>query len=235
MKLSIQNILLTLFIIACGVNLYAEFIESTQLIFISKPSLMILLSAWFYYSAKEKNQYFNLIAAALFFSLLGDSLLMIVEANPAKELFFIFGLGSFLLAHVAYLVGFRLIGNYKRGLFGAAHYWKWPLFGLFFLMIWVLKPGIPDDLQLPVAIYCFVIILMVMSCIHLKAYMPYKIFKWLMLGATLFLISDTIIGLNKFRTDLLSIPYVRLWIMSFYLLGQYFIVKGSIKYLNQKA
>jgi len=99
----------------------------------------------------------------------------------------------------------------------------------------MLKPGIPEDLQLPVAVYCFVIVLMVMSCVHLKSHVSKKVYNWLMLGATLFLISDTIIGLNKFRIDLLSIPFARILIMVFYLLGQYFIVKGSIKYLNPNA
>ena len=48
-------------------------------------------------------------------------------------------------------------------------------------------------------------------------------------GAFLFMISDTIIALNKFKSADLNIPFARIWIMSLYILGQFFIVMASAK------
>ncbi|MCB0548246.1 MAG: hypothetical protein KDD19_11740, partial [Phaeodactylibacter sp.] len=49
----------------------------------------------------------------------------------------------------------------------------------------------------------------------------------LMAGILLFILSDSLIALNKFRVDLVVIPYARLWIMATYLLGQYWIARNA--------
>jgi uncharacterized membrane protein YhhN len=52
------------------------------------------------------------------------------------------------------------------------------------------------------------------------------------LGAILFILSDSVIALNKFKSDDLNIPMPRLIIMVTYILGQFLIVEGVIK--NEK-
>ena len=82
-------------------------------------------------------------------------------------------------------------------------------------------------MKTPVVIYSLTIILMGIGALNLKYKAPDIVFYTVFTGAVLFIISDTIIGLNKFKSDDIQIPHVRLWIMGFYLMGQFFLAKGA--------
>ena len=53
---------------------------------------------------------------ALVFSVGGDTLLMFVEGDPGRPQFFLFGLASFLVAHIFYLIAFAKYPSDQLGL-----------------------------------------------------------------------------------------------------------------------
>ena len=88
---------------------------------------------------------------------------------------------------------------------------------------------VPKEMQVPVLIYSLAIMTMLLACLNLNGKIPSNIFKILFAGAFLFMISDTFIALNKFKSADFNIPLARIWIMSLYLLGQYLMVRASAR------
>ena len=63
-----------------------------------------------------------------------------------------------------------------------------------------------------------------------------KSFAWVLVGALLFMFSDTLIALNNFTTFFEGNKYLaKIFIMSFYAGGQYLIVKGFFEQKNNSA
>jgi uncharacterized membrane protein YhhN len=220
-----RNIFLWLFGIFSFVNIVGEILQSVKLIFATKPVLMILLSLWFYLETKEKTSRFTrYILGGFIFSILGDTFLMFNENGMGGEIFFLLGLGSFLITHLFYVGAFLNCNKQKEG-FVAQNKWLFLPFAFFLLMntafLW---NGIPSDLKIPVIVYSSAIVAMAMSGLNLKTRISKQIFQIIFGGVLLFLISDTFIGINKFHT---ALPSARVLIMIPYLLGQYFIAKGA--------
>jgi uncharacterized membrane protein YhhN len=84
----------------------------------------------------------------------------------------------------------------------------------------VLLPNMDAAMQLPVAVYALAITAMVGSVTNLQGLIDASIFRPLLAGVLLFLLSDTLIAVNKFLTPL---PLAGLAIMATYLLAQYLI------------
>ena len=215
---------LALWLGLCIAYLVAEHIEHTTLIYVFKPMLVSCLAVYFYSTTRSyPSRFRNLIVAALVFSVSGDSILMLEEQGGSSGLYFIFGLASFLLAHLCYLMAFRQVLPEQKGLFALRPIW-WPIIGLYLLLnIGILWPDLPPDMKVPVPLYCIAILSMTAACMHLFPKIPRPVFMVLMSGVLLFVFSDTIIGLNKFKLAQLSIPSPRLFIMIPYLLAQLLI------------
>ncbi len=189
--------------------------------YIAKPGTMILLLIWVASNT-------GLGGALLWFviggvlSLFGDVFLML----PGN--FFIPGLVSFLLAHVAYLVGFNvngLIFNWQSAIFlvGIATISFW----LYSRLAGAMKAKKQAEFQLPVLIYVVVISLMVFS-----ALMTGWRDNWLRLpaalvsaGAVLFYASDSMLAWDRFIQPL---SHARLRVMVTYHLGQLGILGGAL-------
>jgi uncharacterized membrane protein YhhN len=225
-----RKIILLLFLVLALLNLWAEYSFSRNLIFATKPLLVTSLGLWFFIETKNNNTLFrSLILLALLFSVGGDTLLMFVEGDPEKQHFFLFGLASFLVAHIFYLSAFVKYPSDKLGLINRKKWWI-SIFAVYIAYFnWFLLPDVPKEMQIPVLVYSLAIMTMLLACLNLNGKIPSKIFLVLFSGAMLFMISDTIIALNKFKSDEFTIPFARIWIMSFYLLGQFLLVKGSAK------
>ena len=86
-------------------------------------------------------------------------------------------------------------------------------------------------IKFPVILYSSVISGMVVYALNLNGKMTTQSFQIITLGALLFMISDTIIGITKFGD--ITIENTRLLIMPTYILGQYLIVKGAISANNE--
>lgn len=164
---------------------------------------------------------------ALFFSWIGDCILLFADKG---ELYFIFGLVSFLIAHILFILLFL------RQKSGNKHFKK-PLFWIGFIaiivylvsMLTLLIPSL-GDLKIPVAIYAITISTMLV--IALKGS-----FNWgnnakiiILIGAIFFVTSDSVLAFNKFHAP---IQLASFWIMSTYLIAQFCITYGILK-MNKK-
>lgn len=219
--------LLQLFFLLMVFNLAAEYCEYVLGIYLTKPLLLTVLSLWFYLTVKSdwvSSQ--KWILAGLIFSIGGDTLLMFVENGGASSLFFTLGLGSFLVTHICYAVGFLKYEDPQKGRVARQLWLAIPLVIYFIINLWILYPALPADLKIPVIVYSSMITIMALTAVNLQGLFPEKHFPLLLMGVLLFVFSDTIIGLNKFIT---SIPYARLLIMIPYLLGQYLIATSFSK------
>ena len=225
-----KNSFLALFFAIAFLNLWAEYSYFRQLIFLSKPLLMTVLGAWFFIETKSNDTLFRkLILFALLFSFGGDTLLMLVEGPPERPNFFLFGLASFLVAHLFYLTAFVKYPSEKLGLVNRKKWWI-TVFAVYLAFFnYYLLPDVPAAMQVPVLVYSLAIMTMLIACLNLEGKIPSKTFWLLFTGAFLFMISDTIIALNKFKNADLTIPLARVWIMSLYILGQFLIVLASAK------
>ncbi len=228
LEMTSRNLLLILFLILSLLNIWAEYSFSRNLIFATKPLLITTLAIWFFIETKNKKSLFRkLILLALLFSVGGDTLLMFVEEDVGKQHFFLFGLGSFLVSQIFYLVAFLKYPSEEPGLVNRKKWWI-TIFAVYLAFFnWYLLPDVPKTVQIPVLVYSITIMTMLITCLNLNGKIPSRTFRILFVGAFLFVVSDTLIALNKFKTGDFQIPMARVWIMSLYLLGQYFLVRGS--------
>lgn len=199
---------------------------------ITKPALMVFL--FLYYLAKvgsKRNTAQKFILFSLAFSWSGDVNLMMpsVEGYASlEENFFLLGLVSFLVAHVLYILSFRLdvVNNGGKGALSTKPWLAAPFVIFLFGFMYVLYPHIATEMQIPVIVYATVINLMGLAAIHRWGKVNNESFWYVMGGALLFIASDSMIAINKFQVPFES---SRTLIMITYLVAQYMIVKGTIK------
>jgi uncharacterized membrane protein YhhN len=130
----------------CLIDFFGIYLDKQMMVNFAKPMLMITLF-WYYYSnAKKLNKYFVL---GLFFSFLGDILLLGVGA-----MYFVFGLLFFLIAHVFYIIMvLKIIQITKPKEFIIAGV---PFLLLFLVLMNVLYAGL-GAIKIPVIIYAITI------------------------------------------------------------------------------
>lgn len=220
--------LILVFLILCSINLSAEFFHQRWLIYLSKPLLVSILSIYFYLNAPN-NFFSRYLLLGFIFSVGGDTLLMFNENASGGQLFFIFGLSSFLVAHLMYLIAFMIFPEREKGILYQKP-WLF-LFFLFYLIgnILFLWPHLPKVIDIAVVIYCICIIGMATAAFNLWNRVERSILIWLLLGVILFVISDSLIALNKFTPFAAYIPLPRLSIMITYLASQLLICLTGIQ------
>jgi len=152
--------------------------------------LIIVATLWLFAPAMRRYQEIVLLGLAL--SLAGDVFLML----PGNR--FIFGLGSFLLAQLAYVWAFSL----GVGFDAAQLVWLAP-FAFFGLMVLVyLWRGLPDAaLKGAVVVYVLVIVAMAWrAAVRAQSpVVPNLSAVTALAGACLFLASDSILAIDRFR------------------------------------
>lgn len=220
--------LVLLFLILCAINLSAEFIHQKWLIYISKPLLVSVLAIYFQLNT-PRNSFSRYLLLGLIFSVGGDTLLMFTENADGGQLFFILGLSSFLIAHLMYFIAFFIFPFREKGML-----YQKPWLLLFFLAylignILFLWPHLPEVINIAVIFYCICIIGMTAAAFNLWNRVEKDLLKWLLLGVILFVISDSLIALNKFTPFAAYIPEPRLSIMITYLASQFLICLTSIQ------
>lgn len=188
----------------------------------TKPFLMPLLA---YYFSKSciKTPLNKFIYAALFFSWLGDCFLIYA---PLNGLFFMLGLGSFLIAQMVYvIININFVEEGESRLV-----FKWPAL-LFIVYGMAFFSWIIDDLgllTLPVAIYCAVITLMGVTAVGRLGRAAKTDALLVIAGAALFILSDSVIAFNKFVSPIeLSGPIVMLT----YISAQFLLVEGYRRFI----
>ena len=160
---------------------------------------------------------------ALLFSWLGDMLLLFEGSNSS---FFIFGLIGFLLAHIFYIILFdqiRVREKFKQSLLPLL-----PIAVYYIFLISLLQPRL-GTLQKPVSIYGLVISIMLSFAIDLWRLKDKLISSLIIIGALLFIISDSLLAINKFYDQF---EYAGIAVMSTYGVAQLLITLGVVKYIR---
>ncbi len=187
-----------------------------------KPLLIPILISIVSVSEPFKTQ--KTLLFALFCSWIGDVLLMFADQH---SLFFISGLVSFLIAHLLYIYLFQkqTIHNENK-----SHLKFIPLVVVYLLVVLSILWETLHEMKIPVTIYAIVISLMLFWSI--KAYFQWgkPSNYWVLIGASLFVISDSVLAVTKFHS---LIPMSSFWIMSTYLAAQFCIAFAILKY-NRK-
>lgn len=162
-------------------------------------------------SVRTKSQ--NIFLLGLVCSAVGDFFL-----DHDREAWFVFGLGAFLFAHIMYITA--LCPVKKKSLFGIAPYL---IFGA--VMYYLLAPKLES---LFVAVVIYMAILLIMGIV---TYLSKLSNAWLLLGGAFFIISDSMIGIDKFHS---TIPNGHFWIMLTYYFAQYALMRG-IMAINERS
>ena len=157
----------------------------------------------------------GLLLMGLFLSMIGD-ICLLWDAR------FAMGLGAFLCAHIAYI--FMLHRDTPQWLPSKPVALVCALAGLgLYAYLWT--HGLPEGLRLPVLAYVCVITTMTAQAIGRAMYLHTPAAWYVAGGAISFMISDTLLALNKF---VLHIPAPFLWILCTYYLAQWLIVFGML-------
>ena len=175
------------FVLFSLIDFFGIYLDKQMMVGFAKPMLMITLF-WYYYSnAKKLNKYFVL---GLFFSFLGDLLLLGTGEN-----YFIFGLLFFLIAHVFYIImvlSFIQTRKFKDFIMAGV-----PFLLLFLVLMNVLFAGL-GAMKIPVIIYAMTISFFGVVSLVLYLETKTKISLLLLVGVLIFISSDTILSLNLF-------------------------------------
>lgn len=213
------------------INLYVQVISIPMLDYITKPMLMITL-ATHYLTARSQppTRLTYLMLGALAFSWLGDVLLML---QGAIEGMFIFGLSAFLVAHLFYIVSYLISVDSSYGI-PQSNFIRTRIIFLILVgaaLIYLLYPNL-GEMLIPVILYTIVIIGMAISGVLRKGRTTDKSFIMVYSGALLFIMSDSMIAINKFMNPLVQ---AGLMIMATYIAAQLLIVKGILAHENVTA
>lgn len=205
-------LLLALAMVAAAADWLAVQRENRPLEYLCKPLTLVLLVATALALDPLDGTVRAWFVVALVLSLAGDVFLML----PTDR--FVLGLASFLLGHIAYVVGMHVDGvDGPRFLVGIVVVMA-ALAVLGTLILRGLRAGPNRALAGPVVAYMFVISAMVASAIgvgHVTG----------IVGAGLFYVSDALIAWNRFLRET---PYGRLSIMVTYHLAQAALVLSLV-------
>jgi len=204
-----------IFIVLSGLAIVSKYKSPNKLYRLFKLLPILLLIFWIAVLGDyQTNLYTRAILAGLCFSILGDFLLLF----PSQ---FKSGLFSFLTGHVWYMVGFL------------SDDWSIPILPIIIIIILVigmvsqLYPS-AEKLKIPVLVYIAVI-----AGMGITAFGRFEALQSTpaiigAIGATLFMVSDGVLGWNKFKSPF----YVAEGIILFtYYSGQYLIAYSTMLHL----
>ena len=212
------------FLLVLAADIIGIQINNEILQYISKPLIIPVLIGYFLsQTGIVASSLKRWIIAALFFSWGGDVLLMF---QPKDEIFFLLGLSSFLLAHIFYIIFFHHV-RVREGI--KSNPWLLLVVAVYYeALIGWLSPYL-GEMKLPVRIYGIVISFMFMLATHMLFIKNKWAGQWMMTGALLFVMSDSVLASNKFYQPF---ELAGVLIMLTYGFAQLFIVEGAIKYIR---
>ncbi|MEH6422065.1 lysoplasmalogenase [Pseudomonas sp. CGJS7] len=161
---------------------------SPPLHYLFKPLTTLLIAAMVWRHGRDAEPaYRRTILAGLLLSTCGDAFLML----PGD--WFVFGLGSFLCAHIAYLLG--LCGRARLAAL------KLPFLGYAALataVLCVLWPHLPGELRIPVIVYVVVLAAMAAQAAVVWRRWPVRATALAALGGGFFVASDATLAIDRF-------------------------------------
>ena len=249
-----RNLILTLVFAAIViVELLGRLIDNINLEYIAKPLIMIWIAVFFLLNAQKKS--FKVpVLLAFFFSWVGDMFLMF-SGGYDNEMFFFAGVGGFFFAQCMYVYLFlkfteennrgraELMTNRgraelmtkgskgskgsKKGFLIRSPFMFIPLVGFLVGFYLLLLPGLEGLMKTIILVYAISLIGMSLAALNRKGRVGKAEFRWVFLGSLFFVISDSMIALNKFYFED-GFPLSGFWIMLTYIAAQYLIMRGLI-------
>lgn len=214
-----QKIFKIAFLIIFIGQIAGRWLSSPLLDYIFKPLIMPCLALYLYFSVQGKlSKFSKFIIAGFTFSWLGDIALILEKFNNQL---FLLGLAFFLVAHILYMIAFNI--HVRKPFFQEKPLLFVPLFLYGIGFFYFLYPNL-QGFTVPVLLYTIVITAMVAFALNRKNNVSPQSFRLIFRGALFFVLSDSLIALNKF---MLQIPYSGLWVMLTYMIAQYLIAEGS--------
>ena len=212
-----------IFLIVLVIHLTGSYAGNNMIESITKPLLMIALFWYFIWSTKKVSSGLKKwILLALFFSWAGDMLLMFVVNN---SVFFLAGLSSFLIAHIFYILFFHSV-RVRESVTGKT-FLLFPVLIYYAVLMTLLSPGL-GNMKLPVRIYGVFICFMLMLAMHMPYIKDKKAGLLMITGALLFVVSDSVLAINKFYNEFNGAGIV---IMLTDGIAQLLIVEGAANYI----
>lgn len=205
-----------IYLITAVTVLIAILLKVATLYLVTKPLLMVTLLMYFISASKGYPGWRVPVVLALVFSWGGDVFLMMNDM-------FVAGLASFLIAHIFYITAYQKTGA-SKGRIKPIELAAFALYG--FTLIWVLYPGL-GGMLIPVLAYALVLLTMGVWAFKRRGATVIASFRYVSVGVILFVISDSLIAVNKFTFD---VPGERLLVMSTYIAAQFLIVQGLLKH-----
>lgn len=210
-----KKIALFIFISVATLDLLGIIFKIEVLRLVFKPLILLSLIALYKISVgKKTNKTFVL---ALVFSFFGDVFLLF-----EGELYFMLGLGSFLIAHLFFIK--VVVSWWKKGKPRTIVLTAIPFGVLVSGLILFLKDHL-GEMLLPVIVYAMVIGLFGTVATVLYKQRKTKVALTMMLGAFVFMCSDTILSINLFYKPMMVLNIL---VMCTYVLAQYLIYKAVV-------
>jgi uncharacterized membrane protein YhhN len=224
-----MNLKLYFYWIVAVVEIIALTFEIDILHQIAKPLLMISLLIYFWdKSDKLKNEkWVSFVTLALAFSWIGDIMLLFTFKH---FMFFFAGLGAFLISHFAFIFAYKK-ATYKDKLNVNWSFFPFVVLAYILLMAYLTLPYVDSVIQVPLVIYGVVLCLMILAAWYRKGQTTDESFQLVVLGAALFIISDSILAINRFSH---TIPFSGVAIMSTYIVAQWLIVNGLLQHKKKR-
>ena len=173
--------------IAASVAIGAHYLQFPILHWIAKPLATLLIVAMALSLSTADPAYRRWVVIGLLWSTLGDVFLML----PGD--YFLYGLLSFLVAHVGYLVAFSKRAPLFARLAPFAIYAL--IAGAVLAHLW---PGIPAPMRIPVVVYVAALAAMAAQAAAIWVVRRDRASGLAAIGGALFMLSDSLIAFNRF-------------------------------------
>ena len=201
---------------------FAVYNQYERINYISKPGTLFALIVWFICIGGLQGALLW-FGVGLVFSLVGDVFLLLPER------YFRAGLLVFLLAHIAYIIGF----NQPLPALGVHFYiLALAIAALGMVMFGIIRAGLQQHeeggkMLVPVLVYSITISIMLFSALLTLFRADWQICASGLAagGGALFFFSDYLLAYNRFVQPL---PHARLWVRITYHLGQLGLAAGAL-------
>ena len=206
--------LITLFILVSVIfYIRAKYNKSHTQLLIFKPLSLILIILIVVIYPPIKSSYKIFIFSGLLFSLIGDTFLIYPEKYFKK------GLIVFLVGHICYIIAFITSSG--------VHFTLWIFLPIAIVGTVYLKIIIPFSGKMKIPIIVYIIIIAIMGWVAMERlnYIPTLGTLLAAIGAVLFMISDAVLALNKFRKPFISAELI---ILATYFAAQWLLAISVI-------
>ncbi len=191
--------------------------------YIIKPLITLSLFGVLLFNTGLRGRFSKRIGLGLIFGLFGDVFLLFDHLN---ELFFIFGLASFLIGHIFYISAFYLDYSLNKTVYKAQS--KNAILGYSFFAV-IFCAGLwthLGNMKIPVIIYAIVISLMGIMAVNRYGRVNSLSYKLTLYGSLLFVLSDSVLAIDRFVYTFKGAGII---IMATYMAAQYLITLGVLE------